>query len=78
MNMNCLVSSFTKYYEQQEVQGGTLDVINNLQKYADIDYYEQNFLRQSDVLDVSITDSDDTITVTRCNEFSKEKRIYPN
>ena len=26
-----------KYYESQEVQGGTLDVINNIQKYADID-----------------------------------------
>ena len=25
-----------KYYEAQEVQGGTLDVISNLQDYADI------------------------------------------
>ena len=34
-----LFSKFlTKYYEQQEVQGGTLDIINNIQKYADIDY----------------------------------------
>ena len=50
-----LFSKFVqKYYEQQEVQGGTLDIINNLQKYADIDYYEQNLLRQSDLLDVSI------------------------
>ena len=32
--------------KQQEVQGGTLDIINNIQKYADIDYYEQNLLRQ--------------------------------
>ena len=35
-----LFSKFlTKYYESQEVQGGTLDIINNIQKYADIDYY---------------------------------------
>ena len=33
-----LFSKFvSKYYEHQEVQGGTLDIINNLQKYADID-----------------------------------------
>ena len=44
-----LFSKFvTKYYESQEVQGGTLDVITNIQKYADIDYYEQNILRQHD------------------------------
>ena len=33
-----------KYYEAQQVQGGTLDVINNIQKYADIDFYEKNIL----------------------------------
>ena len=50
-----LFSKFvTKYYEAQEVQGGTLDIINNIQKYADIDYYEKNLLRQHDTLDVSI------------------------
>ena len=50
-----LFSKFVqKYYEAQEVQGGTLDVINNIQKYADIDYYEQNILRQSDILGLSL------------------------
>ena len=40
-----LFSKFvTKYYEAQEVQGGTLDIINNIQKYADIDYYEKTYL----------------------------------
>ena len=30
-----LFSKFvTKYYEAQEVQGGTLDIINNIQKYG--------------------------------------------
>ena len=68
-----LFSKFvTKYYEQQEVQGGTLDIINNIQKYADIDYYEQNLLKQSDVLDVSITDTDDTIVLQDATSFPKK------
>ena len=61
----------TKYYEAQEVQGGTLDVINNLQKYADIDYYEKNILRQFDTLDVSITASSDTIVLQDARSFPK-------
>ena len=44
-----------KYYEAQEVQGGTLDVITNIQKYADIDYYEKNLLKQNDVLIFNIS-----------------------
>ena len=68
-----LFSKFlTKYYEQQEVQGGTLDIINNIQKYADIDYYEQNLLKQSDLLDVSITDTDDTIVLQDATSFPKK------
>ena len=60
-----------KYYESQEVQGGTLDVINNLQKYADIDYYEKNILRQHDTLDTSITNSSDTIVLQDATSFPK-------
>ena len=67
-----LFSKFvTKYYESQEVQGGTLDVINNIQKYADIDYYEQNLLRQHDVLDTGITSSDTTIVLQDATSFPK-------
>lgn len=58
-----------KYYEQQEVQGGTLDVINNIQKYADIDYYEKNLLKQSDTLSLSITNSEETITLVDASSF---------
>ena len=61
-----------KYYEAQEVQGGTLDVINNIQKYADIDYYEKNILKQHDSLSVSVTNSDTTITVTDAQSFPKK------
>ena len=68
-----LFSKFVqKYYEAQEVQGGTLDVINNLQKYADIDYYEKNILTQHDSLASGITDSDTTITVTDAQSFPKK------
>ena len=40
-----------KYYQSIEIQGGTLDVISNIQKYLDIDFYEKNILKQNDVLD---------------------------
>ena len=68
-----LFSKFVqKYYEAQEVQGGTLDVINNIQKYADIDYYEQNILRQFDLLDTSISSDDDTIVLQDATSFPKK------
>ena len=68
-----LFSKFVqKYYEAQEVQGGTLDVINNIQKYADIDFYEKNILKQNDSLTVDITNSDTTITVTDAQSFPKK------
>ena len=69
-----LFSKFvTKYYEAQEVQGGTLDIINNIQKYADIDYYEKNLLRQHDTLDVSITNTSDTIVLQDATSFPKQE-----
>jgi hypothetical protein len=58
-----------KYYASQEVQGGPLDVITNIQKYADIDYYEKNILKQSDVLAVSISATDTTITLNDAGCF---------
>ena len=64
-----------KYYEAQEVQGGTLDIINNLQKYADIDYYEKNLLRQFDTLVTSISSSDTTIVLEDATSFP-EKNGY--
>ena len=68
-----LFSKFvTKYYEAQEVQGGTLDIINNIQKYADIDYYEQNLLKQHDTLDVTISNSDSTIVLQDATSFPKQ------
>jgi len=64
-----------KYYEQQEVQGGTLDIITNIEKYADIDYYEQNILKQHDSLVTNISTSDTTIVLEDATSFP-EKNGY--
>ena len=61
-----------KYYEAQEVQGGTLDVITNIQKYADIDYYEKNLLKQNDVLIFNISDSDTAIPLQDATSFPEQ------
>jgi len=67
-----LFSKFVqKYYEAQEVQGGTLDILSNIQKYLDIDYYEKGILKQNDVLSTTITDSDTTIVL-------QDARSFPN
>ncbi len=68
-----LFSKFVqKYYEAQEVQGGTLDIINNIQKYADIDFYEKSILTQHDTLATTVTDSDTTIVVSDARSFPKK------
>ncbi len=68
-----LFSKFVqKYYEAQEVQGGTLDVINNIQKYADIDYYEKNLLKQNDKLTANVAIDATTITVEDAQSFPKK------
>ncbi|MGA1433027.1 MAG: YHYH protein, partial [Candidatus Nanopelagicaceae bacterium] len=68
-----LFSKFVqKYYEAQEVQGGTLDIISNIQKYADIDFYEKSLLKQNDVLVTSISDSDTTIVLQDAQSFPQK------
>ena len=49
-----------------------MDVINNIQKYADIDYYEKNLLKQNDILASSISDSDVTIVLNDARSFPKK------
>ena len=61
-----------KYYEAQEVQGGPLDVLSNLQKYADIDYYEKNLLKQNDSLATTVSATDTTITLVDASSFPKK------
>ena len=39
-----------KYYEQQESVGQPIDIISNLEKYKNIDFYEKDILEQSTTL----------------------------
>ena len=64
-----------KYYESQEVQGGSLDIISNIQKYLDIDYYEKNLLKQNNKLTSAISSSDTTLTLEDASSFP-EKNGY--
>lgn len=64
-----------KYYEQVESQGQPLDIINNIDRYRDIDYYEENLLKQSSTLDGIISNADTTITVIDGSSFP-EKNGY--
>ena len=58
-----------KYYEAQEVQGGPLDVHRNFQKYADIDYFEKNLLKQNESLAGTVSATDTTITLVDASSF---------
>jgi len=60
-----------KYYEQLELQGQPLDIIQNLEVYRDIDFYEKNVLTQSTTLSGAITSTNDTITVADATSFPK-------
>ena len=64
-----------KYYEQTESQGQPLDVINNIEKYRDIDFYEENLLNQSSSLDGIVNATDTTITLIDGSSFP-EKNGY--
>ena len=61
-----------KYYEGQEAQGGPLDVLSNLQRYADIDFYEKNLLKQNDSLASTISATDTTIVLVDASSFPKK------
>ena len=58
-----------KYYEQQESQGQSLDIALNLDKYANIDFYEKSILNQSTILTNAISASDTSILVDDASGF---------
>ncbi len=64
-----------KYYEHLENQGQPLDIISNVTKYRDINFYEKNLLNQYTELSSSITETDTTITVEDASSFP-EKNGY--
>lgn len=71
-----LFSKFVqKYYEQQESQGQSLDIALNLDKYANIDFYEKSLLNQTTKLTNSISASDTSILLDDAEGFP-EKNGY--
>ena len=61
-----------KYYEQLEIVGQPLDILSNLTKYRDINFYEQNLLNQKTTLVQSILGNSTTITVEDASSFPEE------
>ena len=62
----------TRYYESLEIQGGPLDIANNLDVYTNIDYYENNLLKQSTTVNGNHTASETTIVVDDATSFPEE------
>ena len=60
-----------KYYEHLETRGQTLDVINNITKYLDIDFYQENVLKEFTTLTSPLNTSSTTITVEDTSSFPK-------
>ena len=60
-----------KYYEQLELQGQPLDIIDNIQTYYDIDFYENNLLNQSTTVNGLVNIGDTAITVADASSFPK-------
>ena len=58
-----------KYYEQLELRGQPLDVIQNITKYRDIDFYEKNLLNESTVTTSNISATDTTVSVVDATSF---------
>ncbi len=61
-----------KYYEQLEVRGQPLDIINNITKYRDINFYDSSIFIESTKLNGNLTDSATTITVEDATSFPEE------
>ncbi len=60
------------YYEHLENQGQPLDIISNVTKYRDINFYEKNLLNQYTELSSSIAETDTTITVEDATSFPEQ------
>jgi hypothetical protein len=58
-----------KYYESLESAGKPLDILNNIEKYRDINFYEKNLLTQKTNLTESILASSTSIEVEDASSF---------
>jgi hypothetical protein len=61
------VEFLRQYYRSLDSEGGVLDILNNIDKYVDVDHLV-NFI-ESTTLTVEVTYSDDTINVTSTKGF---------
>ena len=61
-----------KYYEHLETRGGPLDIISNVTKYRDINFYEKNLLKQKTKVTVSVQEGASTIVVEDATSFPEE------
>ena len=61
-----------KYYEQLELPGQPLDIINNISDYRDINHYEKNLLNQQTVLLEQIDSENNILIVEDTSSFPKE------
>ena len=61
-----------KYYEQLEIQGQPLDIISNIQNYHNIDFYENDILKQSTKLVGVLSDADPLIIVEDATSFPEQ------
>lgn len=61
-----------KYYEQLESTGQPLDIIGNIEKYHDIDFYEKSVLTESTVLSSNINTTVSTIGVQSTEGFPRK------
>ncbi len=66
------VKFIESYYAQQELSGGVLDIISNLTKYRDINFYSKEVLKQSSKTTGITGVSDTTISVDNTIGFPEE------
>ncbi len=66
------VKFIESYYAQQELSGGVLDIISNLTKYRDINFYSKDILKESSKTTAITGISDVTISVDNTNGFPEE------
>lgn len=60
-----------KYYEHLESQGQPLDIVFNVEKYRDINFYEKNLLNQFTVLTSNLINDENIIEVEDASAFPR-------
>jgi hypothetical protein len=60
-----------KYYEHLESQGQPLDIVFNVEKYRDINFYEKNLLNQFTILTANLINDENVIEVEDASAFPR-------